>query len=118
MKRSIAVFAATMLWGTVAYAYQVTGPVLEVTDTKIVVEKDKEKWEITRDKDTKGAKDIKKGDRVTIQYRMTATEIESKAGKKDDKAKDAKKDDKKDDAKKEGPKKEETKKDDKAPAKK
>ena len=93
MKRLIAVFAAMMLWGTAAYAYQVTGPVLEVTDTRIVVEKDKEKWEITRDKDTKGAKDIKKGDRVTIQYRMTATEIESKAGKKDDKAKDAKKDD-------------------------
>ena len=86
MKRSIAVFAATMLVGTAAYAYQVTGPVLEVTDTKIVVEKDKEKWEIARDKETKGDKNIKKGDRVTIQYRMTATEIESKAGKKDDKA--------------------------------
>jgi hypothetical protein len=86
MKRSIAVFAAMMLAGTAAYAYQVTGPVLEVTDTKIVVEKDKEKWEIARDKDTKGDKNIKKGDRVTIQYRMTATEIESKAAKKDDKA--------------------------------
>ena len=75
-----------MLLSSAAYAYQVTGPVLEVTDTKIVVEKDKEKWEIARDKDTKGAKDIKKGDRVTIQYRMTATEIESKTAKKDDKA--------------------------------
>ena len=94
MKRLIAVFAATMLVGTAAYAYQVTGPVLDVTDTKIVVEKDKEKWEIARDKETKGDKNIKKGDRVTIQYRMTATEIESKAGKKDDKAKDQKKDDK------------------------
>ncbi len=100
MKRSIAVVAATMLLGTAAYAYQVTGPVLEVTDTKIVVEKDKEKWEIARDKDTKGDKNIKKGDRVTIQYRMTATEIESKAGKKDDKAKDMKKDDAKAPAKK------------------
>lgn len=98
-KRSIAVVAA-MLLGTAAYAYQVTGPVLEVTDTKIIVEKDKEKWEIARDKETKGDKNIKKGDRVTVQYRMTATEIESKAGKKDDKAKDAKKDDKKADAKK------------------
>lgn len=98
-KRSIAVVAA-MLLGTAAYAYQVTGPVLEVTDTKIIVEKDKEKWEIARDKETKGDKNIKKGDRVTVQYRMTATEIESKVGKKDDKAKDAKKDDKKADAKK------------------
>ena len=87
MKRSIAVFAATLLVGTAAYAYQVTGPVLEVTDTKIVVEKDKEKWEIARDKETKGDKNIKKGDRVTIQYNMTATSIESKGGaKKDDKA--------------------------------
>lgn len=106
LKRSIAVVAA-MLLGTAAHAYQVTGPVLEVTDAKIVVEKDKEKWEIARDKDTKGTKDIKKGDRVTIQYRMTATDIEVKGGaKKDDKKADAKKaeakkaDDKKEAAKK------------------
>ena len=84
LNRSIAVVAA-MLLGTAAYAYQVTGPVLEVTDSKIVVEKNKERWEIARDKDTKGDKNIKKGDRVTIQYRMTATEIESKSAKKDDK---------------------------------
>ena len=93
MKRTITVIAATMLLGTAAYAYQVTGPVLEVNDSSIVVEKGKERWEIARDKETKGDKNIKKGDRVTIQYRMTATDIESKGGKKDDK-KDAKKDDK------------------------
>lgn len=86
MKRSITFFAATLLLSSAAYAYQVTGPVLEVTDTKIVVEKDKEKWEVARDKDTKGEKNIKKGDRVTIQYRMTATSVEMKD------AKDAKKD--------------------------
>jgi len=91
MKRSIA-FAVMMLLGTAAYAYQVTGPVLEVTDSKIVVEKDKERWTIARDKDTKGDKDIKKGDRVTVEYNMTATKIESKAAKKDDKSKDVKKD--------------------------
>ncbi len=78
MKRSIGLFAALMLVATGAMAYQVTGPVLEVTDTKIVVEKDKEKWEIARDKDTKVTGDLKKGARVTIQYRMTATSIESK----------------------------------------
>ena len=93
LKRSIAAVAAMML-GTAAYAYQVTGPVLEVTDTKIVVDKNKERFEIARDKDTKGDKNIKKGDRVTVYYNMTATEIESKGGKKDDKAKDVKKDDK------------------------
>ena len=78
MKHSIGLFAALMLVATGALAYQVTGPVLEVTDTKIVVEKDKEKWEIARDKDTKVTGDLKKGARVTIQYRMTATSIESK----------------------------------------
>ncbi len=94
MKRSIVAVAA-LLFGTAAYAYQVTGPVLDVTDTKIVVEKGKEKWELARDKNTKGAKDIKKGDRVTIQYTMTATDIENKTpAKKDDKAKAAKADDK------------------------
>src|SRR5687767_15889515 len=61
--------------------YQVTGPVLDVTDTKIVVEKDKEKWEIERDKDTKVTGELKKGSRVTIQYSMTATRIEAKEAK-------------------------------------
>ena len=41
--------------------YQVTGPVLEVTDTTITVEKDKEKWQITRDKDTKVTGELKPG---------------------------------------------------------
>lgn len=120
MKRSLLAVAASMFLASAAFAYQVTGPVLEVTDTKIVVEKDKEKWEIARDKDTKGGKDIKKGDRVTIQYRMTATEIESKAGKKEEAKKaDAKKAEvKKDEPKKEEAKKDEAKKDDKAAAKK
>lgn len=78
MRVSTAVFAALMLSAPGAMAYQVTGPVLEVTDTKIVVEKDREKWEIARDKDTKVTGELKKGSRVTIQYRMTATSIEVK----------------------------------------
>ena len=91
MKRSIGVFAVLMLIVPAAMAYQVTGPVLEVTDTKIVVEKDKEKWEIARDKDTKVTGELKNGARVTIQYRMTATSIEAKDTKaKDTKAKDIK----------------------------
>lgn len=93
MKRSIAV-AVAMMFGGAALAYQVTGPVLDVTDSKIVVEKGKEKWEIARDKDTKGAKDIKKGDRVTVQYNMTATEIENKTPAKKEAKKEEKKDDK------------------------
>lgn len=85
MKRSIG-FAALMLFAGAALAYQVTGPVLEVTDGKIVVEKGKEKWEIARDKDTKVTGELKKGSRVTVEYRMTATKIESR----DVKGKDAK----------------------------
>jgi hypothetical protein len=43
-----------------------------------VVEKGKEKWEIERDKDTKVTGALKKGSKVTVQYRMTATSIESR----------------------------------------
>lgn len=86
MKHAIGVFAVLMLAAPAAMAYQVTGPVLEVTDTKLVVEKGKEKWEIARDKDTKVTGELKKGAKVTVEYRMTATRIENK----DTKAKDAK----------------------------
>src|SRR6185436_7366501 len=86
MRHSIGLFTVLMLVVPAAMAYQVTGPVLEVTDTKIVVEKDKEKWELARDKDTKVTGELKKGAKVTIQYRMTATSIETKDGKADGKA--------------------------------
>jgi hypothetical protein len=88
MTRWIAPFALAVLMISPAMAYQVTGPVLEVTDTKIVVEKDKEKWEIARDKDTKVTGDLKKGARVTIQYRMTATSVDVKDSKPAGKDKD------------------------------
>jgi len=61
--------------------YQVTGPVLEVTDTKIVVEKGKEKWELARTADTKVTGDLKVGEKVTIEYTMTATTVEVKPAK-------------------------------------
>ena len=78
MKHLVAGIALLVLAVPSAMAYQVTGPVLDVTDTKIVVEKDKEKWEIARDKDTKVTGDLKKGNRVTVQYKMTATSIEAR----------------------------------------
>ncbi len=61
--------------------YQVTGPVLEVKDTYIVVQKGDQKWQIAMDSSTKGTKP-KVGDKVTIYYKMTATEIETKPAKK------------------------------------
>jgi RNase P/RNase MRP subunit p29 len=87
MKRILSMFAAVMLLASVAMAagpkdYQVTGPVLDVTDDVITVEKGKEKWEIGRNKDTKINGDLKKGSRVTIQYKMIASSVEVKdAGK-------------------------------------
>jgi hypothetical protein len=64
-----------------AWAYQVTGPVLEVSDSKIVVQKGKEKWEIARTPDTKITGDLKVGSKVTIEYSMTAKSVDVKADK-------------------------------------
>ncbi|HEY6475594.1 MAG TPA: hypothetical protein VI456_03380 [Polyangia bacterium] len=66
--------------------YQVTGPVLEVTDSTITVQKGKEKWQLARDKETKSPADVKVGDKVTIEYSMTAKNIESKGAAKPDKS--------------------------------
>jgi hypothetical protein len=61
--------------------YQVTGPVVEATDAKIVVMKGKDKWEIARTPETKVTGDLAKDAKVTIEYTMTATSVEVKAGK-------------------------------------
>jgi hypothetical protein len=82
MKKRIALFAVCTLFAAPVFAYQVTGPVVEVTDTKIVVEKGKEKWEITRTPGTIVKGDIKKGSKVTVEYTMSAIKIEAKEDKK------------------------------------
>ena len=88
MKRSVGLLAAALLFAApLAMAYQVTGPVLEVTDTKIVVQKGKEKWEIARDANTKVEGELKKGAKVTVEYNMTATSIAVKDGMGKGKAK-------------------------------
>jgi ribosomal 50S subunit-recycling heat shock protein len=84
MKRIVAVVAG-LAFAAPVFAYQVTGPVLEVTDTKIVVDKAGEKHEIARTKDTKTSGAVKKGDKVTVEYTMTATKIEVKSAAKEDK---------------------------------
>jgi hypothetical protein len=61
--------------------YQVTGPVLEMNDTMIAVQKGKDRWEIARDANTKVTGDLKVGAKVTITYTMSATEVEAKADK-------------------------------------
>lgn len=86
MKRTLILSTALLLAAPIAMAYQVTGPVLDVTDTKIVVEKGKEKWEMARDANTKVQGELKKGAKVTVEYKMTATSVEVKG---EGKAKDA-----------------------------
>lgn len=83
MKRVLGILFAAMLMASAAIAagpkdYQVTGPVLDVNDDMIIVEKGKEKWEIGRNKDTTVKGDLKKGSKVTVHYKMTATSVESK----------------------------------------
>jgi len=78
--RSLVAAASFALAGS-AWAYQVTGPVLEVSDTKIVVQKGKEKWEIARTPETKVTGDLKVGAKVTIEYTMSAKSVEVKKDK-------------------------------------
>jgi hypothetical protein len=87
MKRLIALTVAFVLFSSLAFAaavktYQVTGPVLEVTDDMIAVKKGADRWEIARTPDTKVTGDLKVGSKVTIEYRMLATKVDVKeAGK-------------------------------------
>jgi hypothetical protein len=62
--------------------YQVTGPVIELTDSKIVVLKGgNERHEFIRSADTKVTGDLKVGAKVTVMYTMTAASVEVKADK-------------------------------------
>ena len=70
-----------------AKTYQVTGPILEITDKMIVIQKGNERWEIDRDEARKFTGVLKVGDVVTIHYRMSATRIEPKSDPADKKAK-------------------------------
>ena len=70
--------ASPLLAGT---TYQATGPVLELTDKKIVIQKDTEKWEFARTPDTKVTGTLKVGEKITVQYSMTATSVEVKPNK-------------------------------------
>lgn len=89
MKKLTVAFAAALVLAAslvvaetapkIARNYQVTGPVLELTDTMIVVQKDDDRWEIARNKDTKVTGELKVGAKVTIGYQMTAVGIRVKA---------------------------------------
>lgn len=86
MRLAAAFTGLALLAATTAFAapktYQVTGPVLEVKDDMVVVQKGKEKWEIVRDKDAKVTGDLKVGSKVTVTYTMKAATIDVKADAK------------------------------------
>lgn len=95
MKAAFSLLAAgSLAFSSMAFAgaktYEVTGPVLEVNDSMIVVQKGKDRWEMNRDANTKVTGDVKVGDKVHITYTMSATQVEVKAGKGGKKDKEAK----------------------------
>jgi hypothetical protein len=77
----LAIFSTAPAWAGSVNTYQVTGPVLEVRDDMVAVQKGKDRWELARDASTKVNGDLKVGAKVTIQYRMIATEVDVKPGK-------------------------------------
>ena len=86
MKKMLLVVCALVLAASLAFAggpktYQVTGPVLELKDDLIVVQKGKDRWEIGRGPDTRVTGELKVGSKVTIAYRMTAATVAVKAAK-------------------------------------
>ena len=82
MKKLVLMVVAVAFVASVAFAggktYQFTGKVLEIKDNVIVVEKGKEKFEMTKDANTKIKGDVKVGAKVTVQYESRAAEIEVK----------------------------------------
>jgi hypothetical protein len=88
MKRILMVVGLVLLIASFALAgapksYQVTGPVLDVKDDVVTVQKGNDKWEIAFDKDTKvTGGELKKGAKVTIYYTMKAASVEIKEAPK------------------------------------
>jgi hypothetical protein len=70
--------AALGLHAASAKSYQVTGPVVALTDSVITVMKGEEKWEIDRNAATKVDGKLAVGLRVTVHYKMSAATIEVK----------------------------------------
>ena len=70
-----------MVMATAAFAgktYQCTGKVIEVKDNVIVADKNGEKFEMSKDANTKVKGDLKVGAKVTVKYESRAAEIEVK----------------------------------------
>lgn len=75
---AFAMLAPAAAWARQPKKYQVTGTVIEVSKDLIVVQKDDEKFELSRDEATKVAGELKVGAKVTVEYRMSAVGAEVK----------------------------------------
>jgi hypothetical protein len=74
----MALMCSALCAAPMAKTYQVTGPIVELTDKTIVVQKGDERWEIARDESTKTKSNLKVGQKVTVHYRMSAASVEVK----------------------------------------
>lgn len=73
---SALLLASAMAFAGSPRTYQVTGPVTEVKDGLVSVQKGKEVWQI--DAGTAAPAGLKVGDKVTVTYVMTAKSVEVK----------------------------------------
>jgi len=80
MKRGVVIVCVFFLMTLFAYGAQenvrkVTGKVLEITTSNIVIQKGKGKMEIARDSSTKVTGEPKIGEKVTVEYNTIAKSI-------------------------------------------
>jgi hypothetical protein len=61
-----------------AKTYQFTGEVQKVEKGSFTVKKGTEVWEFEAGSEAKGADGLKVGDKVTVKYRMVATDVQKK----------------------------------------
>lgn len=81
--KKLAVLTALAFASSMCFAaqeqYQMTGPVLQVDDTKIVIEKEGVSREFAREASTKITGDLKVGGKATVYYKLVAVSAEAKA---------------------------------------
>lgn len=87
MKKVLVLIAAlvcvsALTWAAGPKTYQVTGPILEIRDDVIVVQKGSEKWELAKDASTLVEGKLAVGQKVTIEYAMRCTKISAKEAPK------------------------------------
>jgi hypothetical protein len=76
------IFMAAIAGAAGSKTYQLDGTVTEVKGDVFTIQKDNAKYEMTREADVKVNGDMKVGSKVTVMYKMKATTVVVKEGKK------------------------------------